>query len=182
MKNWNTKQFMIKLQQIINNGGKILHRAAFPLVHVGIESDYNEQYCIENNIPLFKVERTGGTIVSNIGDFDFVFVVNPFSKKWKNHKPILLEKIVDLAREKEHTALIEKNDLLIDGYKVASYSYREVPGGVYVAMHLSMSVDISLIMNICKKPMVKVPKGLNDFGIYEEDILKIIEGLNEELV
>ena len=72
---------MIKLQQIINNGGKILHRAAFPLVHVGIESDYNEQYCIENNIPLFKVERTGGTIVSNIGDFDFVFVVNPFSKK-----------------------------------------------------------------------------------------------------
>lgn len=30
--------------------------------------------------------------------------------------------------------------------------------------------------------MVKVPKGLNDFGIYEEDILKIIEDLNEELV
>ena len=49
-------------------------------------------------------------------------------------------------------------------------------------MHISMSVDINLIMNICKKPMAKVPKGLNDFGIYEEDIFKIIEDLNEELV
>ena len=66
---------MIKLQQIVNSGGKILHRAESPLVHVGIESDYNEEYCIENNIPLFRVGRTGGTIVSNVGDFDFVFVM-----------------------------------------------------------------------------------------------------------
>lgn len=182
MKNWNTKQFMIKLNQIVQSGGKILHRAASPLVHVGIESDYNEEYCIENNIPIFKVGRTGGTIVSNTGDFDFVFVMNSSAKQWKKHKPILLEQIANLAREKGHFATIEKNDLLINGYKTASFSYREVPGGVYVAMHISMSVDIALIMSICKKQMVKVPKGLNDFDIYEEDILKIIEDLNEELV
>jgi hypothetical protein len=65
----------------MQEGGTLLHRAEFPLVHVGIESDYNEQYCIDNNIPLFKVERVGGTIVSNIGDFDFVVVADPFSKK-----------------------------------------------------------------------------------------------------
>jgi lipoate-protein ligase A len=95
---------------------------------------------------------------------------------------MLLQKIVELAVLKGYNAVIEKNDLLIEGYKTASYSYRPVLGGTYVAMHLSMSVNIDLIKNVCKKPMVKVPKGLNDFDIVEEDILKIIEDLNEEIV
>ena len=182
MKNYNTKQFMIKLKYIMQHGGSILHRAQTPLVHVGVESDYDEQYCIDNNIPLFKVERTGGTIVSNIGDFDFACVVEPFAHTWAEYKPKLIRRILNLVQEKNISAEIVKNDLLVNGYKVASYSYKVVPGGIYVAMHISMSVDIALIMNICKKPMVKVPKGLNDFGVYEEDILKIIEDLNEELV
>lgn len=85
--------------------------------------------------------------------------------------PTLIQKLVDFISLKGYNAIVEKNDLLVNGYKVASYSYRAVPGGTYVAMHISMSVDIALIMNICKKPMLKVPKELNDFGVYEEEKL-----------
>ena len=169
-----TKQFMQVLPSVIQNGGAIYHRPAHPLVHLGFEEDINENYCNENHIPIFRVQRKGGAIVSNIGDFDFVVVNIPTTKSF----PMLFGKLIHLLINKGINATIEKNDLLCDGYKVASYSYRVLPNGfIYTAIHLSMSVNMELIKNICKKEMKKVPKGLNDFGIYEEDILKIMEDL-----
>lgn len=74
MKFLNATEFMSELPKILKYGGIIGHRANTPLCHIGMEKDYNEFYCIENNIPIFKVRRIGGAIVSNTGDFDFVVV------------------------------------------------------------------------------------------------------------
>ena len=169
----NTKQFMQVLPSIMQNGGAIYHRPAHPLVHLGLDQDINEDYCVDNDIPIFRVQRTGGAIVSNIGDFDFVIVNNNTNTQIS---PMIFGKLIHLLISRKINAKIEKNDLLCDGYKVASYAYRTLPNGLtYTAMHLSMSVNMELIKNICKKEMKKVPKGLNDFGIYEEDILKLME-------
>ena len=172
MEKLEAKEFMEKLPKVLKEGGSIYHRASFPLVHVGIQSDINEEYCTKNKIPIFRVQRAGGTIVSNVGDFDFVKV-----NKYTNMKnvPSLLANICILLNTKGFKAEFQENDLLAEGYKVASYSRISVPGGVYTAMHISMSVNMDLIKNICKKEMIKVPRGLNDFGIYEEDILKLME-------
>lgn len=164
------QQFMQVLPSVLKNGGAIYHIAEFPLVHVGVNVDINEQYCKDNNIPVFRVERTGGTIVSNPGDFDFVIV----EKEKKYTRPQILTKLLTLLVSKNQSVVFENNDLLVDGYKVASYSYRDVPGGIYTAIHISMSVNMNLIKNICNKEMIKVPKGLNDFGINSEDIDKIV--------
>lgn len=169
----NTTQFMQVLPSIMKNGGAIYHRASAPLVHLGLEEDINEDYCKENNIPIFRVQRTGGAIVSNVGDFDFVVVNNHTNT---NQLPPLFSKLIQVLNSKGIRFSIENNDLLCEGYKVASYAYRGLPNNlIYTAMHISMSVNMDLIKNICKKEMVKVPRGLNDFGIYEEDILKLIE-------
>ena len=166
------QQFMQILPSILNNGGSIYHVAEFPLVHLGIEEDINEDYCKENNIPIFRVQRTGGAIVSNVGDFDFVTVDTVTDSK---KIPFLFSKLIHLLISKNLNAYFENNDLLIDGNKVASYSYRDVPGGIYTAMHISMSVNIELIKNICNKEMIKIPKGLNDFGITNEDIERLFK-------
>lgn len=173
----NPIQFMQVLPEIIKKGGAIMHRPITPLVHLGLDNDINEDYCKENNIPIFRVQRSGGAIVSNIGDFEFV-VVNKTTDTKK--VPPLFEKLIHLLVSKNVHIKIEDNDILAEGYKVASYAYRKVDGGVYTAMHISMSINMESIKNICKKEMKKVPKGLNDFGITEEDIGGIINAIKKD--
>lgn len=172
MINLNAQQFMQVLPEIIQKGGAIMHRPKTPLVHLGLENDIDEEYCKENNIPIFRVQRSGGAIVSNINDFEFVIV----NKETDTNKmPPLFNKLVHLLVSKNVNVKIENNDLLAEGYKVASWSYRTVPGGIYTAMHISMSVNLKSIKNICKKEMHKVPKGLNDFGITNEEVERLVE-------
>lgn len=168
----NAQQFMQVLPEIIQKGGAIMHRPKTPLVHLGLENDINEEYCKENNIPIFRVQRSGGAIVSNIDDFEFV-IVNKDTDTSK--MPPLFNKLVHLLVSKNVPLKIENNDLLCDGYKCASWAYRTVPGGIYTAMHISMSVNLESIKKICKKEMRKVPKGLNDFGITNEEIMDLIK-------
>lgn len=165
-----TKQLIQILPSVINNGGAMYQITDFPLVSVGIQEDINEQYCIDNNIPVYRIKRSGGPIVSSVGDYDFVIV----EKNNKFRQPQILTKLLTLLVSKNIKVEFENNDLLVDGYKVASYACRDVPGGLYTAIHISMSVNMELIKNICKKEMIKVPKGLYDFGITNDDIDKII--------
>lgn len=168
----NEKQFMQVLPNIIQMGGAIMHRPRTMLVHVGIDSTIDEEYCIQNNIPIFKVQRSGGAIVSSINDFDFVIVNNTTNTK---EKPELFNKLTTLLVKHNIYVSYENNDLLADGYKVASWAYRKVPGGIYTAIHISMSVDLEKIQRICSKEMVKIPKGLNEFGITNEEVEKLVK-------
>ena len=168
----NEKQFMQILPTVMNNGGAVYVRPTMPLVHLGLENDINEEYCLEHNIPIFKVERTGGAIVSNINDFDIIIVNKDLNK---DVLPKLFYRLICICNNKNLNFKMDKNDLLIDGRKVASYAYRMLKNGLtYLAMHLSMSVDLELINNICKKEMLKVPGGLVDFGITDSEILTIL--------
>lgn len=167
----NPIQFMQVLPEIIKKGGAIMHRPSTPLVHLGSDNDINEEYCIENNIPIFRVQRSGGAIVSSVGDFEFV-IVDP--KTNTKQMPLLLSKLVHLLVSRNLYVEINENDILVEGHKVASWAYKIVPGGIYTAMHISTSVDLEAIKHICKKEMKKIPKGLNDFGITLKDLEEII--------
>lgn len=171
----NPIQFMQVLPEVLKKGGAIVHRPTTPLVHLGLDNDINKDYCTANNIPIFRVQRTGGAIVSNVGDFEFV-VVNSITNIKK--VPLLFEKLTHLLISKNVHTELQNNDLLCEGYKVGSWSYRNLDNNmIYTAMHLSMSINMESIKNICKKEMKKVPKGLNDFGVTEQEILKILEEL-----
>lgn len=70
----------------------------------------------------------------------------------------------------------DNNDVLVDDYKVASGAETVLPNGLnYMGFQISISQDLEAIRKICKKPMLKVPKALSEYGITTEEIVKLCE-------
>lgn len=69
------------------------------------------------------------------------------------------------------------NDVTVDGYKVAGFGIVPIPGTDYLyhGIHVSINADAEEINRICKKPMKKVPKGLSEYGITREDIIRCLD-------
>jgi hypothetical protein len=66
----------------------------------------------------------------------------------------------------------DNNDILVDGFKVASGAEVSLPNGFrYVAYQISINQDLETIKHACLKPMVKVPKALSEYGITTEEMV-----------
>jgi hypothetical protein len=135
----------------------------------------NVQYCIDNNIPHVHLKNLskGGCIVAAADA-----VVMNIKRRLDGGYTLAHDFSIALENW-----LIEKglpnversgNDILVDGYKVASGS-TVLPKGIwqYMTYHVSMNQDLPLIEKVCNKPMEKVPKGLAEWGIVtKEDVLQ----------
>lgn len=166
-----------KIPEIMKTGGAICCEMDFPLVNVGTEPAIDTEYCTSNNIPVFYVERAGGPLVSSYGDYGFVIVLD---EPVLERPPEIIYQLYLLCKKRGLNCTFDHNDLLINGYKTASFAGRILPNGLtYFAIHFSMYMNLDLISKICLKPMVKVPKGLTDFGITKEDIENIINDYNK---
>ena len=67
-----------------------------------------------------------------------------------------------------------KNDLLVDGFKVAGNSKSYIADKAYSAVIISIYADNEVIKNIVKREQVKIPKGLINFGIGESDVIEFL--------
>lgn len=146
-------------------------------VSFGSENDVNLEYIKEHNIPIFDQNRRGGTIVHSKGSITigFIYTVGNYGykplRKMFNafYRYLLLHGI---------SASIEKNDLLIEGYKVASCVSKldgENYNLGYEGIQFSTTLDLDLIKKICLKPMEKVPRALSDYGFDTERIMDWIK-------
>ena len=141
-------------------------------VGYGFDNDVNLEYCEKNNIPCYDQKRNGGTIVCSAGNIGIAFIYNNRIRGGFVLDRMLPDLSRYLSRKGLHTK-IDSNDLLIDGYKVASasgYNFGEKYHYTYEAVQISINQDIEAIKNICKKPMVKIPKGLSEYGITTKEI------------
>ena len=143
-------------------------------VVAGSDNPPRYDYIQEHNIDMFHITTAGGTIVVSEGDigigiFDDVDVVNSYLSNLK-------ESVVSYLRELNLNVTDEDNDILIDGFKVASYSSKAINGSRYAfgVFQFSVNVDLELINNICTKPMRKIPKGLSEYGITTDEIIENI--------
>lgn len=67
----------------------------------------------------------------------------------------------------------DNNDVLVDDCKVASGAEVTLPNGFqYIAYQISINQDLDAIKHACKKPMVKVPKALSDYGITTDEMVE----------
>jgi len=66
----------------------------------------------------------------------------------------------------------DNNDVLIDGYKVASGCESRINNLHYMGYQISINQDLDTIKKVCKKEMVKIPKGLSEFGITTEEMIE----------
>ena len=135
----------------------------------GIETPPNYEYINEHNIEILNIQTMGGTIVVSEGDIGFGLTrstnteTNRFLEQAKNNLISVLER---------HNCVVNviDNDILVDGFKVASYCSKILGNVCLGVFQLSVNVNLDLIQHISNKPMVKTPKGLSEFGITTEEL------------
>ena len=139
----------------------------------GFDEDINKDYCDAHGIPYYNVLRPNGAIVMCKGNVGIGFIYNhdeyPYwvvEKMFADFKDYLVSKGIN--------ATIEANDILVDGYKVASCTGRNIAPDYrkcYEVGQIAIYQDMEAIEHICKKTMKKVPKALSDYGITTEEVV-----------
>ena len=143
----------------------------------GTTTKANYDYCEKNNLKVYYLGTKGGVTILQEGNISIAIIDN-YEDMW--HKmDIVTDKLIKLLKSKGFNSYYEDNDVLVDGFKVCAFSKnmcKEKPWG-YATLTFTINIDLDLIQNICNKPMIKVPKGLTEFGITTEDIEKLIKNL-----
>ena len=128
----------------------------------------------QTNWVVYKSHSFGGTIVNFKDD---ICIAN-FKKNNFTFGEEILTLLGSYLQSKGLNVCIDCNDLIVDDiYKVASYASTNIEGIVYTAIHISMSVDLEIINVFCLKPMNKIPKGLNEYGITTDEIDKFFQSV-----
>ncbi len=142
----------------------------------GADDSCNTKWCDEHNIPYAHQGKLqgGGCIIGVKGNI-FIDVKrkciggemmsNKFSKA-------LCELLKDKGLE---SVRCDNNDVLVDGFKVASGCETIYNQWEYMGYQISLYQDIETIKNVCNKPMVKVPKALSEYGITTDEMVHFIE-------
>lgn len=123
-------------------------------------------------IPVYKTHDFGGSIIHFKEDVS----VSNYQSNFNDWGDNLMDIIANYLKSKGINAVRKGNDILIDEcYKVASYMSEMLNGCLYTAAHISIGMDLDLIKKVCTKEMIKIPKGLKDYGITKEEIISLIE-------
>ena len=137
-----------------------------PVVFVHREKQVDEETCNALGYEIYEAYYNGGTIVGNEGDIAFAH----FSHIGNGWMENFIEHFLDWLKGKGLNAVYESNDILVDGYKVCGMCTTRYGRIDYTAGFISLNTNLDHIKQICKKPMVKVPKGLSEYGITTEEV------------
>ena len=151
-------------------------------VNAGVQNDCDMQYCKEHDIPVYLMERCGGTIVCSKGNVG-ISAITPVGWGWQTAS--FLRALADYLKSKNLNVQYSNNDILVDGFKVASSAESRVGDNlknVYSTYQISINQDIEAIKHICRKEMVKIPKALSDYGITTEEIVDFCEEYWDNLI
>lgn len=117
----------------------------------------------------YKTHNSGGCLVNFKEDVcvsEFTDKEIPTGEQW-------MRTLIKFLKTKGVNAYLEGNDVLIDGFKIASYMRAYIDGCWNTACHISVGMDLGLIERVCTKEMYKIPKGLKDYGITQQEIIDL---------
>lgn len=137
-------------------------------------------YCEENNIVTFKEKALPHVhcIVCVEGNVMISIKRKPINGKVLSG--IFVDAFCDFLRSKGLTVEANNNDILVNGFKVASGVEGGHKGYRYFGYQISLNQDLELIKKVCKKEMVKIPKGLSDFGVTTDDVVEFCNNFWEK--
>lgn len=147
-------------------------------VSYGLQNDVNFEYCKENGIPTYDLKRDGGAIVYFKGNVSWADVRPNNVEHFIYPNIDFLTKFTKYLKEKGLNAVQDNNDILMDGFKVASGCAINLPPDykrTFSAVQICWKCDVETIQNICLKPMSKTPKGLYEYGIKQSEIINFVE-------
>lgn len=149
-------------------------------VNYGDEDSIDMDVCEEHNVQLFHENRQGGAIVMFPGNIAFHDIRrgNTFLFHYN-----FMDEFTEWLRSKGLDATTSRNDIMVDGKKVAGAIvelYKEHPNIAFFGSVVSVNADVELIDKICTKEMVKVPGALSDYGITTEEVIQfVLEWFNQ---
>lgn len=162
------KEWLGEATKYIQGG---LHRIAYvvvdsPVAIVHRKSQVDEAICNSLGYDIVESYNNAGTIISNEGDV----LIGHFAEPDNGWYDRFIAYFLDWLKAKGLNAEFVSNDIVVDGYKVCGmcitrYGRIDYTGGI-----ISMNVNLEHIKQICRKPMVKVPKGLFEYGITSEEV------------
>lgn len=127
-----------------------------------------DEYNNPTNLPTYHTHNFGGIIINFKDDI----CVGHYETLGYDFGANFMRDFGSYLFNKNLNVTLNGNDVLVDNYKVASYMSQNINGCVYTAIHISIGMDLAMIKNICTKPMEKTPKGLQDYGITQEEIIQ----------
>lgn len=140
----------------------------------GAEGSCNTEWCIENNINCIHKDKlqSGGCIVCAAGN-----VLVDTKKQMINGGECMSDTFAKavceyLKKQGLNSVRQDNNDVLVDNYKVASGCETVIDGWNYMGYQISINQDMEIIQGACNKEMIKVPKGLGEYGITTEQIVE----------
>ena len=147
-----------------------------PVAIVHRKTQVDEDVCNALGYDIVESYNNAGTIVSNAGDV----LIGHFAQPENGWYDRFIAYFVDWLKAKGLNAEFASNDILVDGYKVCGmcitrYGRIDYTGGI-----ISVNTNLDHIKAICKKPMVKVPKGLSEYGITSEEVEEMFLAFCEE--
>lgn len=150
-------------------------------VHHGqdMSKHLNEDFCMENNIPIYPYDSFGGNIVATPGDYSVALLL-PLTIDIS--AGFILNKTKDILSKYFNSVEIQDNDILIDNKKVAGATSFGTNKFFFLIYHFSMSEKEELITKICGEPSSGKHPGYIDTSILSteqlmEDFLSWLQGL-----
>jgi lipoate-protein ligase A len=141
-------------------------RVEAPAVYVYNEKQIDKKTCEALGYPVYEAYYNGGTIVCGEGDI-LLIQFDRIENNWLGH---FISYFVAWLKEKKLNAEQDSNDILVDGYKVCGTVITRYGDLDFTGAVISLNPNLDHIKAICKKPMVKVPKGLSEYGITTEEV------------
>ena len=130
------------------------------------ENAPDEALCAELGYRLMATKHTGGLVVVGEGDVSVIHF-GEIGNDWMHR---FAKYLIERYKEKGLDATFDGNDVLVNGYKISGLSATPYEHIQYSTIHIGINTDLDHIKAICKKPMVKVPKGLSEYGVTTEEV------------
>lgn len=135
----------------------------------GNQEPPNLQKAEELGIQVFPIQTNGGSIIVSPGDIGIGLLTN--GESCNTLIETLRKMLVAYLSEQGLNVSEDGNDVLVDGFKVASHGTLAFDGMFFAIMQISINVDLTAIQAICNKRMIKIPKGLSGYNITTQQIL-----------
>lgn len=148
-----------------------LHRVIYGIfnsqsITVNSKEQVDQKQCKNMSYEVYPAYYNGGTIVFNKGDFAFSHFGEVGNKWAENFIPFFIKWLAQYGVQ----AIVSENDFLVDGYKVGSLCITRHGNIDQTAGFVGINTQLNDIKTICKKPMVKIPKGLSEYGITTAEV------------
>lgn len=124
-------------------------------VYSGDGKAFDEEYCKENNIPIYPLNTGGGTIVSTNGDFGLIIC---YPESVGADVQFILDKVKSILGGYIANVEVNGNDILLNGKKICGAVMYRQNGMNCFGAHFSFNDNSVLIEKICGvSESVKLP-------------------------